>query len=138
MMFAHATISNLDEGAYLLKGLLFAGGEYRPFDPGIWTNKAPLAFLISRICSGNIWSGPAHRPLSGRLLRDHGCGGDVDGSPALKRELAGGRGRMDPGSKSGGDQVLQWWSHPGNHCLHAGMVPGGLHLARTAPPGSLP
>ena len=44
--FAHTTVSNLDEGAYLLKGVLFASGKYRPFDPGIWTNKAPLAFLI--------------------------------------------------------------------------------------------
>ena len=46
IIFAHTTISNLDEGAYLLKGILFATGEYRPFDPGISTNKAPLAFLI--------------------------------------------------------------------------------------------
>jgi len=46
IIFAHTTISSLDEGAYLLKGLLFATGEYRPFDPGISTNKAPLAFLI--------------------------------------------------------------------------------------------
>lgn len=44
--FAYSTISNLDEGAYLLKGLLFAMGKYHPFDPGISTNKAPLAFLI--------------------------------------------------------------------------------------------
>ncbi len=46
VIFAHTTVSNLDEGAYLLKGLLFATGKYRPFDPGISTNKAPLAFLI--------------------------------------------------------------------------------------------
>jgi hypothetical protein len=44
--YAHTTISDLDEGAYLLKGWLFATGEYRPFDPGISTNKTPLAFLI--------------------------------------------------------------------------------------------
>ncbi len=46
IVFAHTTISNLDEGAYLLKGILFATGKYHPFDPGISTNKAPLAFLI--------------------------------------------------------------------------------------------
>jgi len=46
IIFAHTTVSNLDEGAYLLKGILFATGEYRPFDAGISTNKAPLAFLI--------------------------------------------------------------------------------------------
>jgi hypothetical protein len=46
LVFAHTTVSNLDEGAYLLKGLLFATGKYQPFDPGISTNKAPLAFLI--------------------------------------------------------------------------------------------
>ena len=44
--FAYNTVSNLDEGAYLLKGYLFATGEYQPFDPGISTNKPPLAFLI--------------------------------------------------------------------------------------------
>jgi hypothetical protein len=46
MLFAHNTVSNLDEGGYLLKGYLFATGEYRPFDPGISTNKGPLSFLI--------------------------------------------------------------------------------------------
>ncbi len=46
ILFAHTTVSNLDEAGYLLKGTLFVGGGYRPFDPGIWTNKAPLAFLI--------------------------------------------------------------------------------------------
>lgn len=44
--YAHTTIPNLDEGGYLVKGWLFATGEYHPFDPGISTNKAPLAFLI--------------------------------------------------------------------------------------------
>jgi hypothetical protein len=46
MSFAHTTVSNLDEGGYLLKGLLFANGDYHPFQPGISTNKAPLSFLI--------------------------------------------------------------------------------------------
>jgi hypothetical protein len=46
MVFAHTMVSNLDEGAYLLKGILFATGEYHPFEPGISTNKAPFAFLI--------------------------------------------------------------------------------------------
>jgi hypothetical protein len=47
MLFAHTTVLNLDEGGYLYKGLLYAQGVYRPFQPyGFWTNKAPLAFLI--------------------------------------------------------------------------------------------
>lgn len=47
IVLAHTTISSLDEGAYLYKGLLFAKGIYQPFEPyGVWTNKAPLAFLI--------------------------------------------------------------------------------------------
>ena len=46
VIFAHTTVSNLDEGAYLLKGYLFASGEYHPFEPGISTNKAPFSFLI--------------------------------------------------------------------------------------------
>lgn len=37
----------LDEGAYLLKGYLFATGQYAPFQyNGPWTNQMPLAFLI--------------------------------------------------------------------------------------------
>ncbi|MFN8413220.1 MAG: glycosyltransferase family 39 protein [Anaerolineales bacterium] len=47
MIFAHTTPSNLDEGGYLYKGYLFATNVYHPFQPyGVWTNKAPLAFLI--------------------------------------------------------------------------------------------
>lgn len=45
-VFAHTTISDLDEGAYLLKGILFATGKYHPFDIGMYTNKAPFAFFI--------------------------------------------------------------------------------------------
>jgi hypothetical protein len=45
--YAHTTIPSLDEGAYLYKGFLFASGQYQPFQLyGVWTNKAPLAFLI--------------------------------------------------------------------------------------------
>jgi hypothetical protein len=45
--FAHSVVSIGDEGAYLYKGLVFARGEFAPFEEyGYWTNKAPLAFLI--------------------------------------------------------------------------------------------
>lgn len=45
--FAHSVVSIGDEGAYLYKGLVFAHGEFAPFEEyGYWTNKAPLAFLI--------------------------------------------------------------------------------------------
>lgn len=45
--FAHTQVSILDEGAYLLKGYLFATGKYWPFqDYGPWTNHMPLSFLI--------------------------------------------------------------------------------------------
>jgi hypothetical protein len=45
--YAHTKVSNLDEGAYLLKGYLFATGKYWPFqDYGPWTNHMPLSFLI--------------------------------------------------------------------------------------------
>ncbi len=47
LYFAHSSLSIGDEGAYLFKGLVFARGEFAPFeDFGYWTNKAPLAFLI--------------------------------------------------------------------------------------------
>ena len=46
-IYAHTQISVLDEGAYLVKGLLFASGRYAPFqDYGPLTNHMPLAFLI--------------------------------------------------------------------------------------------
>lgn len=45
--YAHTQASILDEGAYLLKGYLFATGRYFPFqDYGPWTNHMPLSFLI--------------------------------------------------------------------------------------------
>jgi hypothetical protein len=46
-LYAHSQASLLDEGAYLVKGYLFATGRYRPYqDYGPWTNHMPLAFLI--------------------------------------------------------------------------------------------
>ncbi|MBU0510996.1 MAG: hypothetical protein KJ638_04750 [Chloroflexi bacterium] len=46
-IYAHTQSSSLDEGAYLLKGYLFATGRYYPFqDYGPWTNHMPLSFLI--------------------------------------------------------------------------------------------
>jgi hypothetical protein len=46
-IYAHTTTSRLDEGDYLYKGILFATGQYHPFELyGVWMDKAPLAFLI--------------------------------------------------------------------------------------------
>ncbi|NUQ86683.1 MAG: glycosyltransferase family 39 protein [Anaerolineales bacterium] len=45
--YAHTTVSSLDEGSYLIKGLFYLNGTYHPFEPyGPLTNKAPFAFLI--------------------------------------------------------------------------------------------
>jgi hypothetical protein len=45
--FSLAHNSLMDEGEYLLKGYLFATGQYRPFEEfGLWTNHMPLSFLI--------------------------------------------------------------------------------------------
>ena len=47
VVYAHTTVSSLDEGSYLIKGILYWRGVYEPFEPyGPLTNKAPLAFLI--------------------------------------------------------------------------------------------
>ena len=47
VIYAHTTIPGLDEGSYLLKGILFLRGMYEPFQLyGPLTNKAPFAFLI--------------------------------------------------------------------------------------------
>ncbi|MBI5823945.1 MAG: glycosyltransferase family 39 protein [Chloroflexi bacterium] len=47
VVYAHTTVSSLDEGSYLLKGILYWRGIYQPFEPyGPLTNKAPFAFLI--------------------------------------------------------------------------------------------
>jgi len=46
-VYAHTQSSILDEGAYLLKGYLFATGKYTPFqDYGPWSNHMPFSFLI--------------------------------------------------------------------------------------------
>jgi hypothetical protein len=47
VMYAYTTVPGLDEGSYLLKGILYLRGVYQPFEPyGPLTNKAPFAFLI--------------------------------------------------------------------------------------------
>jgi uncharacterized membrane protein len=47
VIYAHTTVTSLDEGSYLLKGILYLRGVYEPFEPyGPLTNKAPFAFLI--------------------------------------------------------------------------------------------
>lgn len=45
--YADVQYSVLDEGLYLYKGLLFASGQYIPFqDYGLWTNQMPASYLI--------------------------------------------------------------------------------------------
>ncbi len=47
VIYAHTTVSSLDEGSYLIKGIFYWRGIYQPFEPyGPLTNKAPFAFLI--------------------------------------------------------------------------------------------
>ena len=48
--YAHTTVSSLDEGSYLIKGMFYLNGTYHPFEPyGPLTNKAPFAFIIPGI-----------------------------------------------------------------------------------------
>lgn len=50
IIYAHTTVSSLDEGSYLIKGMFYLNGVYAPFEPyGPLTNKAPFAFLIPGI-----------------------------------------------------------------------------------------
>jgi hypothetical protein len=47
LTYIHTLEANLDEGAYLLKGYLFATGRYELYQfYGPWSNHMPLAFLI--------------------------------------------------------------------------------------------
>lgn len=47
IVYAHTTVSSLDEGSYLIKGMYYLNGVYKPFEPyGPLTNKGPFAFLI--------------------------------------------------------------------------------------------
>jgi hypothetical protein len=47
LVFSQIRFPNLDEGAYLYKGLQFAQGNYVPFQPyGFWTNKMVLPFYL--------------------------------------------------------------------------------------------
>ena len=58
--YAHSQPSVLDEGAYLVKGYLFASGRYQPFQEyGPWTNHMPLSFLIPGYIQ--LWFGPGLR-----------------------------------------------------------------------------
>ncbi len=60
LYFANSALSIGDEGAYLYKGLLYARGNYDLFQEyGLWTNKAPLAFLIPGYIQR--WFGPGLR-----------------------------------------------------------------------------
>ena len=47
VIYAHSMDVTMDEGTYLMKGLLFIKGIYRPFQEfGPITNKMPLSYLI--------------------------------------------------------------------------------------------
>lgn len=47
IIFTQIRLPNLDEGAYLYKGLQYALGTYQPFQPyGFWTNKMYLTFYL--------------------------------------------------------------------------------------------
>lgn len=85
LLYAYTTVSDLDEGAYLLKGYLFAIGDYRPFDPGISTNKGPLAFLIPGYVQ--LLFGPGLR--TGRFLAVFFGFMAVLGAWVLSRRLGG-------------------------------------------------
>ena len=57
LVTARTKTSFLDEGLYLVKGLLFATGKYVPFqDYGPWTNHMPFIFLIQGYIQK--WFGP--------------------------------------------------------------------------------
>ncbi|MFC1936595.1 hypothetical protein ACFLYP_02885 [Chloroflexota bacterium] len=59
-VYAHDQASVLDEGAYLIKGWLFATGEFKPFqDFGPWTNHMPLSYLIPGYIQ--VWFGSGLR-----------------------------------------------------------------------------
>lgn len=94
LYFAHSALSIGDEGAYLYKGLLFARGDYVPFQEyGFWTNKAPLAFLIPGYAQ--LWLGAGLREaryfaiavsllmLAGLWITSNRLGGKVWGAVAV-------------------------------------------------------
>ncbi len=59
-IYAHTQASVLDEGAYLVKGFLFATGQFSPFQEyGPNTNHMPLSFLIPGYIQA--WFGPGLR-----------------------------------------------------------------------------
>jgi 4-amino-4-deoxy-L-arabinose transferase-like glycosyltransferase len=85
MAFAYNTVSNLDEGAYLLKGYLFATDQYDPFDPGVATTKPPLAFQIPGYAQ--LLFGPGLR--TGRYLAAFFGALAVIGTYAAARRIGG-------------------------------------------------
>ena len=60
LFYARILPTILDEGAYLIKGYLFATGRYIPYgDYGPWMNHMPLSFLIPGYVQA--WFGPGIR-----------------------------------------------------------------------------
>lgn len=65
LFYARVLPTMVDEGSYLIKGYLFATGQYIPYEPyGVWTNHMPLSFLIPGYIQA--WFGPGLR--AGRYL----------------------------------------------------------------------
>ena len=63
--YSHHLDLTMDEGTYLMKGLLFTKGIYKPFQPfGPWTQKNPLAYFIPG--TAEVLFGPGLR--TGRYL----------------------------------------------------------------------
>ena len=63
--YSHHLDLTMDEGTYLMKGLLFTKGIYRPFQAfGPWTQKNPLAYFIPG--TAEVLFGPGLR--TGRYL----------------------------------------------------------------------
>jgi len=47
VFYAYQQPSQLDEGAFMVKGYYYVTGQYAPFqDYGFWTNKMPLSFYV--------------------------------------------------------------------------------------------
>lgn len=56
--FAHGAGVTMDEGTYLMKGLLFVQGVYTPFEPyGPLTNKTPLSYYIPGLAQALFGAG---------------------------------------------------------------------------------
>jgi len=119
IIYAHTTVSSLDEGSYLIKGMFYLNGVYKPFEPyGPLTNKAPFAFLIPGIAEYLFGAGLRTGRYFSIFLGLLTILGRLDHCPALDQYLVGSIDCLDICAQPDDHQVACPRSFRSHHRLY--------------------